>query len=279
MRRRVRRAALLVVSLFVVASMGSVTTAAADPVLAPNDRLVSGAVLPSGGQLWALGNSMVLTMQGDGNLVVSWQGQYQWSTETGGNPGATAVMRADGNLVVNRNGQVLWQSGTAGWTGAQAIVRFNGHLMVEMPGSLGGFPIWWRDKGRSAAACKGLQPDPRGTTVTRWTPIVLCVLSALGQSPAHVTDILTMIRHESGGRPDAINLWDSNAVKGTPSKGLMQVIQPTFDRWRAPELAPELFDPISNVYAGIRYALNRYGSIFNIPGLVSLRNGGPYKGY
>jgi LysM repeat protein len=41
-------------------------------------------------------------------------------------------------------------------------------------------------------------------------------------------DIAKIIEHESSGNPNAINLWDDNAKRGTPSIGLMQTIQPTF---------------------------------------------------
>jgi len=37
-----------------------------------------------------------------------------------------------------------------------------------------------------------------------------------------------IILAESGGNPRAINTWDSNAVRGTPSRGLMQTIPSTF---------------------------------------------------
>ncbi len=49
--------------------------------------------------------------------------------------------------------------------------------------------------------------------------------SAYGTDPGL---LLNMGRLESGLRPDAANNWDSNATKGTPSKGLMQFIEPTF---------------------------------------------------
>ena len=42
-------------------------------------------------------------------------------------------------------------------------------------------------------------------------------------------DIWMIIQHESGGNPNAINNWDSNAAAGMPSKGLMQTIDPTFN--------------------------------------------------
>lgn len=70
--------------------------------------------------------------------------------------------------------------------------------------------------------------------------------------------IYNIIKHESGGNPRAINLWDSNAKAGTPSKGLMQTIDPTFNRWSIPGHR-DIWNPIDNIIAGTRYAINRYG--------------------
>jgi LysM repeat protein len=69
---------------------------------------------------------------------------------------------------------------------------------------------------------------------------------------------------ESGGNPRAINLHDSNAAKGTPSKGLIQTIDPTFQAYRLPQLANDPFDPVSNIVAGVRYANAAYGSFESI---------------
>ncbi|HZE33623.1 MAG TPA: transglycosylase SLT domain-containing protein, partial [Actinoallomurus sp.] len=43
--------------------------------------------------------------------------------------------------------------------------------------------------------------------------------------------IATIIQYESGGNPNAINRWDTNWDAGHPSKGLMQTIDPTFNRY------------------------------------------------
>jgi SLT domain-containing protein len=69
------------------------------------------------------------------------------------------------------------------------------------------------------------------------------------------------MNRESGGNPNAINLWDSNAKRGTPSIGLMQVIQPTFNRWRNPAEGGDIYDPAANIYAGLNYAIHRYPSL------------------
>ena len=69
-----------------------------------------------------------------------------------------------------------------------------------------------------------------------------------------------IILAESGGNPHAINTWDSNAVRGTPSRGLMQTIPSTFTTYVHPELADRpITDPVANITAGVRYMIDRYG--------------------
>ena len=91
-------------------------------------------------------------------------------------------------------------------------------------------------------------------------------------------DIATIIDHESGGDPDATNGWDSNAAKGTPSEGLMQTIGPTFDAHKLPGHG-DIHDPVDNIIAGVRYAIARYGSVSNVPGVEALAHGHHYVGY
>jgi hypothetical protein len=127
--------------------------------------------------------------------------------------------------------------------------------------------------------CPGA-PAP-GDPVTRWAPLVSCVLGLLNQprSQAYVNDVLLVIAHESGGNPGAMNTWDINAKRGDPSRGLMQVIGRVFDRYRSPTLANDIFDPAANVYAGVAYATAVYGSIANIPGVRSIAAGHGYVPY
>lgn len=97
-------------------------------------------------------------------------------------------------------------------------------------------------------------------------------------SPQDMQWIGVMIQHESGGNPNAINNWDINAKNGTPSKGLMQTIDPTFN---SNKLAGynDIYNPIHNIIAGVRYAIRRYGSIANVPGIRNLNSGRGYVGY
>jgi SLT domain-containing protein len=41
----------------------------------------------------------------------------------------------------------------------------------------------------------------------------------------------------------------------------------------------QIMNPVHNIVAGVRYALNRYGSLENVPGIRSMARGGAYKGY
>ena len=65
--------------------------------------------------------------------------------------------------------------------------------------------------------------------MNQWTAVASQALQMTGQySPTNLSRLLMQMKSESGGNARAINNWDSNARRGTPSKGLMQVIDPTF---------------------------------------------------
>lgn len=70
--------------------------------------------------------------------------------------------------------------------------------------------------------------------------------------------LTNLIMHESGGNPHSINLWDSNAKAGHPSKGLMQTIDSTFKAHALPGHG-DIWNPVDNIIAGVRYAEGRYG--------------------
>jgi TP901 family phage tail tape measure protein len=116
------------------------------------------------------------------------------------------------------------------------------------------------DKGTTGGGAPG-GPFAGGSGVERWRGVALQALSLAGQAASWVNDLLRQMQHESGGNPRAINLWDSNARRGTPSMGLMQTIRPTFDAY-AGHLQPRgPWDPLANIYAAIRYTVSRYGSL------------------
>jgi len=95
----------------------------------------------------------------------------------------------------------------------------------------------------------------------QWQGTVVEVLHMLGRSTGELGAVLRRIDLESGGNPKAINLWDVNAKNGVPSKGLMQVIDPTFRAYRSKTLPDDIWNPKANIYAGANYAIKRYGSL------------------
>ena len=118
-------------------------------------------------------------------------------------------------------------------------------------------------KGKLDAFVPKVTYSPSGG-VEQWRAVATQALRITNQlSDANINALLNQMKHESGGNPNAINNWDINAKNGTPSKGLMQVIDPTF---RAYALAPyntNIYDPLSNMIAAIRYTVSRYGSLYN----------------
>lgn len=104
---------------------------------------------------------------------------------------------------------------------------------------------------------------PIGTSgdVESWRPLVLQALRMLGL-PMEWADItLRRMNQESGGNQFAVNNWDSNAKRGDPSKGLMQVIGSTFRAYRDTRAPDNVFDALANVLASMKYAMSRYGSL------------------
>ena len=98
-----------------------------------------------------------------------------------------------------------------------------------------------------------------------WIREALDIMAQKG-IPGSYEGIHRNIMRESSGNPAAINNWDSNAVAGTPSKGLLQVIDPTFATYHVAGTAYDPFDPVANITAACNYAAARYGSIDNVNG-------------
>ncbi|WP_062993061.1 transglycosylase SLT domain-containing protein [Nocardia anaemiae] len=96
-----------------------------------------------------------------------------------------------------------------------------------------------------------------------WIRHSLDIMAAQG-IPGSYDGIYRNVMRESGGNPQAINLWDSNAAKGIPSKGLLQVIDPTFNAYHVEGTAWDIWDPVANITAACNYAAHRYGSMDNV---------------
>ncbi|WP_181019850.1 transglycosylase SLT domain-containing protein [Nonomuraea typhae] len=147
--------------------------------------------------------------------------------------------------------------------------------------------------GGAAPGAGGGAPAPKAEVVA-WIKEALTIIKANAakikaergidvsdldpDDPVAIERIWTIIYHESGGNPKAINNWDINAQNGVPSQGLMQTIPPTFN---AHKLAgyDDILAPVDNIIAGVLYTYDRYGNLANHPGINSLERGGDYKPY
>lgn len=150
---------------------------------------------------------------------------------------------------------------------------------TESPGSTGAPTSSLMGGGSPAATADVPTTMPTGDQ-KEWIQEAIRVLRENGYDidDSEAAIIALMIERESGGDPNAINLWDSNAAAGIPSKGLMQTIDPTFDAHALPG-HEDIWNPVDNIIAGTRYAIDRYGSLANVPGVVGVANGTGYVGY
>lgn len=65
-------------------------------------------------------------------------------------------------------------------------------------------------------------------------------------------------RRESNYDANAVNDWDSNAARGTPSKGAWQFIAPTFAAYHEPGTSRDIHNLVAQACAFINYATGRY---------------------
>lgn len=98
-----------------------------------------------------------------------------------------------------------------------------------------------------------------GAGAAQWRGTALKALSMEGLSSSLVGQVLTQIQSESSGNPNAINLTDSNAQAGDPSRGLLQTIMTTFRANHWPGTSWDIYNPLANIAAAINYARHRYG--------------------
>lgn len=113
--------------------------------------------------------------------------------------------------------------------------------------------------GSVGAGPTGQYTGQYGKGVDQWKDTTLQVMRELGIPDSYLSAIMRRMNQESGGNPNAINNWDSNAKAGHPSQGLMQTIPGTFQANAGKYASRGIYDPYANIYAGLNYAGRRYG--------------------
>ncbi|MEJ8644900.1 transglycosylase SLT domain-containing protein [Streptomyces sp. MS1.HAVA.3] len=121
-----------------------------------------------------------------------------------------------------------------------------------------------KEREKKAAASRSAARTPVfANNLDGWIKEALFIMKKEG-IPGTYAGIHKNIMRESSGNPMAINNWDINAQNGIPSKGLLQVILPTFKAYHVKGTKFDQYDPVANIVAACNYAADRYGSMDNV---------------
>jgi hypothetical protein len=111
----------------------------------------------------------------------------------------------------------------------------------------GGAPVDGGGGGGGAAPQAGGAGGPAPSNDTKDKGEIQAFIAQAAQAYGADPKVLTeMARRESNFQTGVVNDWDSNAKKGTPSKGLFQFIEPTFKSY-----APKAKAANPQAWAGI----------------------------
>ncbi|MDR5602761.1 phage tail tape measure protein [Staphylococcus coagulans] len=77
--------------------------------------------------------------------------------------------------------------------------------------------------------------------------------------------MMRLVKRESNYQPNAVNNWDINAQRGTPSRGLFQMIKPTFDYYAKPGYT-NFNNPLHQALSSMRNIARKYGGIYGFNG-------------
>jgi SLT domain-containing protein/phage-related protein len=162
------------------------------------------------------------------------------------------------NGLIGGVGGMFQQDSFIGKMGSGVVDKIKGGILDKINGAI---QAAIAAAAAAAAAAARLIVGGGGGGAAQWESVILQVLGELGQSADLLGAVERRINFESGGNPNAINLTDSNAQAGHPSQGLMQTIPSTFAAYAGPYAGAGITDPHANIYAGLNYAIHRYGSI------------------
>ena len=151
---------------------------------------------------------------------------------------------------------------TPGTTGDQTPPSTTGGFAPDTPDTLKAAEDSTKNKTPAGPAGAPVIKYNPGAGAEQWTPLADWAINYVNKSlkgPAQTAAMIGQTSDESGGNPRAVNNSDINAQNGTPSGGLLQVIEPTFQANRDPRLPNDKFDPAANYVAALRYYVPKYG--------------------
>lgn len=172
---------------------------------------------------------------------------------------------------------------------AKQTVRGSGALAHLMRASIGKVTDAANAFGMNAAGTSGITgvagagASPVNMTgnyanALKWTQQAMKIAGVTG--PLWLKMLLRQEYNESTYNPNAINKTDINAQRGDPSRGILQTIMSTFMANALPGYNKNIYDPVSNIIAAIRYIIKQYGGGDPARGAETMwaRGGGAYAG-
>lgn len=131
-----------------------------DPIATDLERdsvstLQSGQSLAIGQELKSDNGSYALTLQDDGNLVLSENGRAVWAAGTNGSGANRADLQADGNFVLYKGEDAVWASQTSGNEGVSLSVQDDRNVVLYA----GERALWSTDTAVAAPAPEST-PEP-----------------------------------------------------------------------------------------------------------------------
>lgn len=167
-------------------------------------------------------------------------------------------------------GDVLGTSGNTGSsTGAHLHYEMNKHGMGSMTGhSID--PVKWLKSHNGSGKVGGSGSANARKAIKK----AQAILGGRYKSSYITEQMMRVAKRESNFQAGAVNNWDVNARAGTPSKGMFQMIGPTFKAF-AKSGYGNIMNPVDEAISAMRYIVSRYGwGGFKRAGDYAYENGG-----
>lgn len=134
------------------------------------DTLKAGSSLGTGDSLTSANGAYTVTLQDDGNLVLSEGGNAVWATGTNGSGATSAKVQEDGNFVLYAgDDKPVWASDTAGKSGVSLVLQDDRNLVLYEEGGQG---VWSSRTVTDTppAAAPEAEPEPAQTITETQAP-------------------------------------------------------------------------------------------------------------
>lgn len=174
--------------------------------------------------------------------------------------GADKVAKAVAEARAKADAKAAAQAKAAAEAKAKAVAVAKAHAQAKAKAEA---EAKKRAEAKAAASRAAARKPVYANNLDGWIREALAIMKAKG-IPGTYEGLHRNIIRESSGDPRAINNWDINAQNGVPSKGLLQVIKPTFDAYHVAGTPHDQYHPVANITAAANYAADRYGSIDNV---------------